>query len=159
MYRYIYRNLLRCSLVLGLAWFSAMPAVAQEEPALLNVLIKGGNIEQASASLIQAISNNNYTFVRQQDIASHLVPTDWDVKSVRIIYFCNFNMMHQALALDNRATEFLPCRVTFIETDRGVEMMAVNPAWVSQRLGNYRLHPYCVRMKQDYLTIMNEAAL
>lgn len=125
---------------------------------MLNVLIKGRNIEQASESLIQAISNNNYTFVRQQDIASQLVPTDWDVKSVRIIYFCNFDMMRLALALDTRATEFLPCRVTLIETAMGVEVMAVNPAWVSQRLGNYRLHPYCVKMKQDYLTIMNEAA-
>jgi len=40
-----------------------------------------------------------------------------------------------------------------------VDLMAVNPAWQSNRLGNYRLHEYCVKMKKDYLTIMNEAAL
>ena len=142
---------------LGLVF--AMPAMAGEEEPLLNVLLKGKNIEQATDSLIQAISSNNYTFVRQQAIDSRLVPADWEAKSVRIVYFCNFDLMSRALALDTRTAEFLPCRITLIETGQGVDLMAVNPAWQSNRLGNYRLHEYCVKMKKDYLTIMNEAAL
>ncbi|MGA7178022.1 MAG: DUF302 domain-containing protein [Thiobacillaceae bacterium] len=144
-------------LLLGL--FFAMPAMAEDEEALLNVLLAGKNIDQATDSLIQAISSNNYTFVRQQAIDSRLVPVDWEAKTVRIIYFCNFDLMSRALALDTRTSEFLPCRITLIETSRGVDLMALNPAWVSNRLGNYRLHEYCVKMKKDYLTIMNEVAL
>ena len=140
-------------------WFSALPAAAQGEEPLLNVFVKGGQIEQVSAALIKAIGSNNYAYVRQQTIDRGLVPTDWDVQSVRIIYFCNFDMMQRALALDTRVTSFLPCRITLIETARGVDLMAVNPAWVSTRLGNYRLHEYCVKMKRDYLTIMREVAL
>jgi len=40
-----------------------------------------------------------------------------------------------------------------------VALMAVNPVWVSNRLGNHRLHEYCEKVKQDYLEIMKEAAL
>lgn len=146
-------------LFLWLGLIFAMPAMAEEEEALLNVFLEGKNIEQATDSLIQAISSNNYTFVRQQAIDSRLVPANWEAKSVRIIYFCNFDLMSRALALDTRTAEFLPCRITLIETGKGVDLMAVNPAWQSNRLGNYRLHEYCVKMKKDYLAIMNETAL
>jgi cytochrome c oxidase cbb3-type subunit 3 len=144
-------------LILGL--MLVRPVLAEDEPALLNMSIKGKTMEQAADSVINAINSNNYSFVRQQAIDSRLVPGDWEAKSVRIIYFCNFDTMNRALALDTRAAEFLPCRITLIETGDGVELMAVNPAWVSLRMGNYRLHEYCVKLKADYQTIMNEAAI
>ncbi len=131
----------------------------QEEPAMLNVLIKDGTMDQATEAVIRAIGSHNYSFVRQQSIDSRLVPQAWEAKSVRIVYFCNFDTMSRALALDTRASEFLPCRITLIETRDGIDLMAVNPAWVSLRMGNYRLHEYCLRLKEDYLAIMNEAAL
>lgn len=145
------------SLLLNL--FLVLPASAEDEPALLNVQIRDKSLDQVTESVINAINSNNYSFVRQQAIDSRLVPTDWEAKSVRIIYFCNFDTMNRALALDTRAAEFLPCRITLIETEDGVELMAVNPAWVSLRMGNYRLHEYCVKLKADYLAIMNEAAI
>lgn len=142
-----------------LCLFATMPVAAQEEEPLLNVFLEGRNIEQATASLVQAINSNNFTFVRQQSIDKRLVPPDWEARSVRIVYFCNFDLMNRALALDTRTSEFLPCRITLIETARGVDLMAVNPAWVSNRLGNHRLHGYCLKMKNDYLSIMKEVAL
>lgn len=138
---------------------AALPAFAEEEPPLLDVAVKEKTMDQVTESVINAINSNNYSFVRQQAIDSRLVPTEWEAKSVRIVYFCNFDTMNRALALDTRAAEFLPCRITLIETKDGVELMAVNPSWVSLRLGNYRLHEYCVKLKADYLAIMNEAAL
>ena len=142
---------------LGLVHSAA--AIASEEEPMLNVFLKGRDIEQVSESLIQAINNNNFSFIRQQSIDSHLVPVEREARSVRIIYFCNFDLMSLALAIDTRTAEFLPCRITLTETAGGVEMTAVNPAWVSGRLGNDRLHEYCRQMKKDYLTIMNEGAL
>ena len=142
---------------LGLLW--ATPATAQDEEPLLEVYLSGKNIEQASEQLIQAIGNHNYIFVRQQSIDSRLVPTGLETRSIRIIYFCNFDLMNRALALDTRTAEFLPCRFTLLETGKGVVLMAVNPVWVSNRLGNHRLSEYCETVKQDYLSIMKEAAL
>lgn len=98
--------------------FLAMPATAQQEDPLLSVFLRGKNIEQASELLIQAIGNHNYTFVRQQSIDSRLVPAGLETRLVRIIYFCNFDLMSRALALDTRTAEFLPCRVTLLETGK-----------------------------------------
>lgn len=147
------------TLILWVAFFVVMPVAAQEEEALLVASINGRNMGQATERLIQSINGNNFTFVRFQEIDDRLVPPDWEAKSVRIIYFCNFELMSRALALDTRASEFLPCRITLIETAHGVDLIAVNPAWVSNRLSNHRLHEYCMQMKRDYQTIMEEAAL
>ena len=130
-----------------------------QEPALLTVSAPGKGMEEATRDLIQSIGMHNYSFVRQQAIDSRLVPQDWEASNVRIVYFCNFAQMNRALALDAHATEFLPCRVTLIQTRDGIEMVAINPAWVSERLNNPLLHPDCVKLKQDYLDIMMEAAI
>ncbi len=147
------------TMILWVIFFVTMPVAAQEQEALLVGSLKGRNIGQATERLIQAINSNNFTFVRFQDVDDRLVPPGWKAKSVRIVYFCNFELMSKALALDTRTSEFLPCRITLIETAQGVDMIAVNPAWVSARLGNHRLHEYCVQMKKDYQSIMEEAAL
>jgi hypothetical protein len=53
----------------------------------------------------------------------------------------------------------LPCRVTLIESKDGIDMTVVNPAWVSESLGNPLLHIDCLQLKADYLSIMDEVAL
>ena len=138
--------------------FSAL-AQAEAEPALLTKQLPGKNMEQAVTALKSAISNHNYTFVREQAIDSRMVPTDWEARSVYIVYFCNFAKMNQALAIDVRAAQFLPCRITLINTKDGIEMTVVNPAWVSESLGNPLLHIDCQQLKADYLSIMEEVAL
>jgi cytochrome c oxidase cbb3-type subunit 3 len=152
------RNLFHALAVLALLGTMAATAHA-EEPALLTVRASGKGMEDVTRDLIQSIGTHNYSFVRQQSIDSRLVPTEWEAADTRIVYFCNFAQMDRALSLDARAAEFLPCRVTLIETRNGIEMVAINPAWVSERLNNPALHGECMKLKQDYLDIMNEAAL
>ena len=147
-----FRNIL-LALMLSLV---SLAVVAEE--TLLTVLAPNKTMDQVVTALTDSINSNNYSFVRQQAIDSRLVPTAWEAKSVRIMYFCNFAMMNKALALDSRAAEMLPCRITLIETAQGIEMVAVNPAWVSQRLANPVLHQDCLKLKSDYLTIMQEAS-
>lgn len=130
-----------------------------EEAALLTQSMPGKSLEQAIADVKQAITSNNYTFVREQPIDSRLVPQGWEAKSVYIIYFCNFDKMNRALAIDVRAAQFLPCRITLVETGNGVDLVVVNPAWVSASLNNPLLHQDCVQLKADYLRILEEASL
>ncbi len=129
------------------------------EPPLLTVSLPGKSIDQAYESLLRAIGQQNYTFVRDQAIDSRLVPQQWEAKNVRIVYFCNFAKMDRALSIDIRAAQILPCRITLIETAKGVDLMAINPAWSSLNLGNPLLYPQCQELKRDYLAIMEEAAL
>jgi cytochrome c oxidase cbb3-type subunit 3 len=143
--------------------FSPLTALAAtqatEESPFLFKHIPLRTLNQVTADLIRAIDNNNYTFVRQQAIDARLVPVEVEARSVYVLYFCNFAKMNRALAIDTRAAQFLPCRFTLFESDGGVSIVVINPAWVSLELRNPLLHPDCLALKRDYLAIMEEAAL
>jgi uncharacterized protein (DUF302 family) len=143
---------------LALFWVGLVLA-AGPEPMILTAMAKGRTMDETVAALNQAVVNHNYTFVRQQAIDSRLVPYDQEVRSVRLFYFCNFARMDKALRLDPRAAQMMPCRVTLVETPAGVDLMAVNPAWVSSSMGNPLLHEECLDLKRDYLAILEEATL
>jgi len=151
------RMLLKALPVVLLSFFIGLAQAA--ELALLTRFVPGRSLDEVTATLKQAITSHNFTFVREQAIDSRLVPVDWEAKSVRIVYFCNFNMMDAALRRDLRTAQIMPCRVTLIEGRQGIEMVAVNPAWVSEQWNAPDLQPHCLRLKQDYLAILEEAAL
>lgn len=153
----LFRILLPLWLLVGIGLVPL--AHAEPEPAMLTFAMPGKTMEQAVQDVKNAITSHNYTFVREQAIDSRLVPTGWEAKSAFIVYFCNFDKMNRALAIDVRAAQFLPCRITLLETDGGIEMVVVNPAWVSESLGNPLLHLDCLQLKADYLAIMEEALL
>jgi uncharacterized protein (DUF302 family) len=155
-----------CALLWGVASAASDPVAAPvvqpigeatTEPMILTVTAQGKTMDSAIAALTQAIVSHNYTFVRQQAIDNRLVPYAQEVRSVRLVYFCNFAKMDRALHLDPRATQMLPCRVTLVETPEGVDLIAVNPAWVSQSIPG--LHAECQELKRDYQGILEEASL
>lgn len=145
-------------LLLALLWPGVVAATEPiPEPMLLTATAQGKSMDQAVLALGQAIVNHNYTFVRAQAIDSRLVPYAEEVRSVRLIYFCNFAKMDRALRIDPRATQMLPCRVTLVETPSGVDLIAINPAWISQNMP--LLYTECQELKRDYQAILEEAAL
>ncbi|MEW5786940.1 MAG: DUF302 domain-containing protein [Pseudomonadota bacterium] len=144
---------------LTLILWAGLVRAADPEPMILTATLPGKSMDQAMAALNQAVTSHNYTFVRQQAIDSRLVPYAQEVRSVRLFYFCNFARMDKALRLDARAAQMMPCRITLVETPSGVDLMAVNPAWVSLTMHNPALHEECLSLKQDYLAILEEASL
>ena len=144
---------------LGLLLWAGLARADMAEPMILTATLPGKSMEQAVAALNQAVASNNYTFVRQQAIDSRLVPYAQEVRSVRLFYFCNFARMDKALRLDPRAAQMMPCRITLVETPAGVDLMAVNPAWVSLSMDNPALHAECLELKKDYQAILEEASL
>lgn len=137
----------------------ASVAMAEPEPAMFSRMLPGKTLKEATRDLVAAISGNNYSFVREQAIDSRLVPLGLEAKRLHIVYFCNLAKMSRALAIDVRAAQFMPCRVTLLETGQGVELLVVNPAWLSQGMGNPLLHQDCLELKRDYLAILDEASL
>jgi len=150
---------LRYLFLLALVCWAGLARAAEPEPMILSATAQGRTMDQAVAALTQAVVNHNYTFVRQQAIDSRLVPYAQEVRSVRLFYFCNFAKMDRALRLDPRAAQLMPCRVTLVETPTGVDLMAVNPVWVTQSFDNPPLHEECLELKRDYLAILEEATL
>ena len=131
-------------------------AVRAAEPLILTVTVPGRSVGEVILALYGAVQGHNYAYVRQQAIDSRLVPYGQEVRSVRLFYFCNMEKMDRALRLDPRAAQMIPYRVTLVETPTGVDLMAVNPAWLSLAIGNPLLHPEAEALKRDYLSILDE---
>lgn len=117
------------------------------------------SVDQALADLKQAITNNNYVFIRQQNVDSGLTNIAQENGRVIFVYFCNFGLLDQALKIDRRVGVFLPCKITLIQTAQGVAMVAVNPKQVSEHLNDKRLDEICDQLARDYRQILEEASL
>jgi len=117
------------------------------------------SVDQALADLKQAITNNNYVFIRQQNVDSGLTNIAQENSRVIFVYFCNFSLLDQALKIDRRVGVFLPCKITLIQTAQGVAMIAVNPKQVSKHLNDQRLNEICDPLARDYRRTLEEASI
>jgi cytochrome c oxidase cbb3-type subunit 3 len=89
-----------------------------------------------------------------------IVPKGQEDKKRVMVYFCNFRMLNEALAIDPRVGLFLPCRVTVVEDAEGnVKVMSINPKTLSHLFNNNELDKICGRMSQLYDAILEEATL
>ena len=76
-----------------------------------------------------------------------------------MIYFCNFNFLNKALAIDPRVGMFLPCRVTVVKSGDKVNIMAINPLKLSPLFNNSELNDACREMYEVYTELLEEASL
>jgi cytochrome c oxidase cbb3-type subunit 3 len=105
----------------------------------------------------KAASSNNFILIREQGLDYGLVPEGKEDPRRHIVYFCNFNLLNQALGADPRVGLFLPCRITVVEHDGKVQLMAVNPKRLSKIFNNSDLNEMCDEMTKHYRAIMEEA--
>jgi len=117
------------------------------------------SMQQALADVKTAILNHNYVFIRKQDIDSHLITTKQEGRKVILVYFCNFSMLHQALQLEKKVGVFLPCKITLVQKAGHIEMLAINPKFISQRLRDKRFSDICKQLSRDYRAILEEASI
>lgn len=117
------------------------------------------SLEETVANVKQAVVGKNFRVIREQYFDSGLVPEGQEDKRSVIIYFCNFNILNDALAIDPRVGLFLPCRVTVVERDGKVQVMAINPKTLSHLFNNEELDRVCTEMSRVYESILEEATL
>jgi cytochrome c oxidase cbb3-type subunit 3 len=116
-------------------------------------------IEATLESLKAAAVGANFRIIREQHFEQGYVEKGKEDSKKIILYFCNFNMLNKALAIDPRVGLFLPCRVTLIEQDGKVSMITVNPSAMSKKFNNAELSKICEQMSAMYRDILEEAAL
>lgn len=107
----------------------------------------------------RAAVGKNFRIIREQSLENGLVSEAQETKEAHIVYFCNFNFINQALALDPRVGLFMPCRITVVERAGQVKMMSINPKYLSRLFNNAELDKPCEEMFQVYMGIMEEASL
>ena len=123
-------------------------------------------VEEASDTLDHVVENikraavgRNFRIIRVQHLDYGFVPPDKESKKEVIVYFCNFDLLNQALAIDPRVGLFLPCQVTAYEENGVVKVTSINPKRLSHLFNNNELDKLCDQMYQVYRDILDEATL
>ncbi|HDP89808.1 MAG TPA: c-type cytochrome [Thioalkalivibrio sp.] len=117
------------------------------------------DLDSTVDNLRQAVISKNFRIIREQTLADGLQPEGQDSQKQVILYFCNFNFLNDALAIDPRVGLFLPCRITVVEDDDGVRLMAINPLRLSHLFNNRELDAACQEMHGIYRDLLEEASL
>lgn len=118
------------------------------------------SLEETVANLKRAAVGRNFRIIREQNLENGLFPESEENPRQRIVYFCNFNFINEAMKLDPRVGMFMPCRVTAVEDADGVvKLMSINPKYMSQFFNNSNLDQPCSQMYDTYVGIMEEATL
>lgn len=101
----------------------------------------------------------NFRIIRVQKLEDGLMPKGKANPKQVIVYFCNFQLLNQALAVDPRVGLFLPCRATIVEHKGKVQLYAINPKRLSVLFNNNELNKLCAGMHETYTEILEEATL
>ncbi len=117
------------------------------------------NLEETVENVKRAAIGKNFRIIRVQNLEEGLFPEAEQNKKQVVIYFCNFGFINKALSLDPRIGLFMPCRITVVEEENGVHMMAINPRYLSRVYNNAELDQSCTEMVNIYTEIMEEASL
>ena len=136
---------------------SAQPLSESESPTL--VYDSPYDLQTTIDNVKRAAVGRNFRLIRIQYLDQGLVPAGKENKHQVIIYFCNFDFLDKALAVDPRVGLFLPCRVTAVERDGKVQVISMNPKSLSHLFNNNELNRMCDEMYQTYKNILEEATL
>jgi cytochrome c oxidase cbb3-type subunit 3 len=113
------------------------------------------SFEETVQNLRSTIGGSNFRMIREQ-------PWDYGLESGvkgsrdTILYFCNFDMVNQAIKADQRIGQFLPFRVTVVEQAGRVLVMAVDPQPLMQVLDADQLGDLRSRVAFMYRELIDE---
>lgn len=114
--------------------------------------------DQTIAKVKRVVTGRNFRVIREQPLETGLVERGRENPRQRIIYFGNFELLDRPLAMDQRFGLFMPARLTIVEQDGVVRIMAVNPLAVSVLFNNADLGQAVEQLYETYLAILEEAA-
>ncbi len=116
-------------------------------------------LDKTIANVKRAAIGKNFRIIRVQTLEDGLFEKGQDNSKQVIVYFCNFQLLNQALAVDPRVGLFLPCRVTIVEQGGQVKLYAINPKHLSGLFNNIELNKLCREMFNTYTDILEESTL
>lgn len=113
------------------------------------------SFEETVQNLRRTIGGSNFRMIREQ-------PWDYGLESGNrgsrdtVLYFCNFDMVNQAIKADQRIGQFLPFRVTVVEQGGRVLVMAIDPLPLVQAQDANRLGDLRTRVASIYRELIDE---
>lgn len=134
------------------------PANGEAEPLTIEYEAHA-SIEEVVENIKRAAVGKNFRLIREQYLDNGFVEEGKESKKEAIVYFCNFDLLNQALAIDPRVGLFLPCQVTAYEQNGVVKVTTINPKRLSHLFNNSELDKLCEKMHQIYIEILEEATI
>jgi cytochrome c oxidase cbb3-type subunit 3 len=134
------------------------PAPSESEPLTMTAEAND-TLEHVVENIKRAAVGRNFRIIRVQYLDDGFLPEDKVSKKEVIVYFCNFDLLNTALAIDPRVGLFLPCQVTAYEQNGVVKVTSINPKRLSHLFNNNELDKLCDQMNQVYHDIIDEATL
>ena len=117
------------------------------------------SLDETVENLKNAIVSQNFLLIRTDLLEHGLVEEGKESNKEVILHFCNFKFLYDALAIDSRVGMFLPCRVTVVEREGKVQVMTINPLYLSHLFNNDELDEACKHMHGIYTAIIEDATL
>lgn len=136
---------------------NTLPEVIEDPGAPLITLESPRTLDETVNAIKAAVVGKNFKIIRVQYLNEGLAEKGQENKKQVIVYFCNFDFLNRALAVDPRVGLFLPCRITAIEKNGKVTVMATNPLYMSSLFNNKELHKLCKEMYKTYADIIEES--
>ena len=139
--------------------FEKTPAVTKTKEKINPIIsYESPNSLKDTVEIIKrAVIGKNFKIIRVQHLNQGLVGKGKEDQKQVMIYFCNFNFLNRALAIDPRVGLFLPCRITAVESKGKVTVMATNPLYMSRLFNNEELQKLCQEMYDLYAEIVEES--
>jgi len=116
-------------------------------------------LDETIENLRQSIISQNFQLIRTEYLEHGLVEEGKEDKKQVVLHFCNFKFLYEALAIDPRVGMFLPCQVTVVQVDGKVQVMTINPMYLSHLFNNNELDDACKKMTAVYRAIIEDATL
>jgi mono/diheme cytochrome c family protein/uncharacterized protein (DUF302 family) len=117
------------------------------------------SLDETVENIKQSIANQNFTLIRVDYLEHGLVEEGSENHNQVVVHFCNFGFLFKALAIDPRIGMFLPCRVTAVQKNGKVQIIAMNPERLSSLFNNEELNSACKEMTGVYKTILEDSTL
>lgn len=96
-----------------------------------------GSFDDVIGRVINALSKEDFGVLTDIDVAATMKKKlGADFRPYRILGACNPKMAHHALSIEDKIGVMLPCNVIVQQTDKGVEVAAVDPVASLGRVGN-----------------------
>lgn len=111
--------------------------------------------EETVNNLRDAIGDNNFQMIREQSW-DYGLESDAINSRNEILYFCNFNMVNRAIKVDQRVGQLLPFRITVVDRNGHVLVMAINPEFLVKVMDNPQLDGMRTYVSSNYRRIIEE---
>ena len=115
-----------------------------------------GAFDAVIERVTEALKKEGFGVLTDIDVAATMKKKlDVDFRPYRILGACNPKMAHQALTLEDKIGVMLPCNVIVQQTDKGVEVAAVDPQASLGRVGNPALDEAAATVKAALTRVVN----